>query len=176
MTELEAKLHAVIENIPDYPTPGIQFKDITPVFGDMKLYREVVKAFAEFSRGKVDLICGIESRGFLFGISIASALDVPFVLVRKKGKLPPPVITESYSLEYGTSEIEVREGQIKKGQRVLIHDDLLATGGTTQAAARLVEKLDAQVVQFSFLIELSGLSGREKLLPYTQDILSLLQY
>lgn len=176
MTELNAKLQAVIETIPDYPKAGIQFKDITPVFSDMALYREVVEAFARHSRGKIDVVCGIESRGFLFGISIASALDVPFVLVRKKGKLPPPVIGESYDLEYGSAEIEVRAGQIKEGQRVLIHDDLLATGGTTEAAAKLMGKLGASVAQFSFLIELDALKGREKLLPYTRDILSLLSY
>lgn len=176
MTDLSAKLHSVIENIPDYPKAGIQFKDITPIFSDMALYREVVAAFAEHSRGKIDVVCGIESRGFLFGISIASALDVPFVLVRKKGKLPPPVIRESYDLEYGSAEIEVRQGQIKPGQRVLIHDDLLATGGTTEAAAKLMEKLGAQVAQFSFLIELPALAGREKLLAHTGDILSLVSY
>ena len=116
-----------------------------------------------FSRGKVDVVCGIESRGYIFGIAIAVKLGVPFVLIRKKGKLPPPFISEKYDLEYGTSEIEMKINQIQKGQRVLIHDDLLATGGTAKAAANLVKREGGKVTQFSFLIELRDLGGKEKL-------------
>ena len=116
-----------------------------------------------FSRGKVDVVCGIESRGYIFGIAIAVKLGVPFILIRKKGKLPPPFISEKYDLEYGTSEIEMKINQIKKGQRVLIHDDLLATGGTAKAAANLVEREGGKVTQFSFLIELKDLGGKRKL-------------
>jgi len=148
--QLIKRLEATIENIPDFPIPGIQFKDISPIFLDPKLYEDVIADLVKFSRGKVDAVCGIESRGYLFGIAVAVALDVPFILIRKKGKLPPPVISEKYDLEYGSAEIETREGQIKKGQKVLIHDDLLATGGTTEAAAKLVQKQGADVVQFSF--------------------------
>lgn len=174
--QLIKKLEATIENIPDFPIAGIQFKDISPIFLDPKLYEEVIDDLVSFSKGKVDAVCGIESRGYLFGIAIAVALDVPFILIRKKGKLPPPVISEKYDLEYGSSEIETREGQIKKGQKILIHDDLLATGGTTEAAAKLVEKQGADVVQFSFLIGLKDLKGEEKLKKFGADIYSILQY
>lgn len=176
MSELIAKLEQTIENIPDFPKEGIQFKDITPVFLNPTLYEEVIAKFVKFSKGKVDAVCGIESRGYLFGIAIATALGVPFILIRKKGKLPPPVIGEKYDLEYGSSEIEMREGQLKKGQRVLIHDDLLATGGTTEAAAKLVQKQGAEVAQFSFLIGLKDLQGEEKLQNYSAEIFQMLQY
>lgn len=174
--QLIKRLEATIENIPDFPIPGIQFKDISPIFLDPKLYEDVIADLVKFSKGKVDAVCGIESRGYLFGIAVAVALDVPFILIRKKGKLPPPVISEKYDLEYGSAEIETREGQIKKGQKVLIHDDLLATGGTTEAAAKLVQKQGADVVQFSFLIGLKDLNGEEKLRKFGADIYSILQY
>jgi adenine phosphoribosyltransferase len=159
--ELIEKLEKTIQNIPDFPLEGIQFKDITPIFLDPKLYEEVIADLAKFSKGKVDVVCGIESRGYLFGIAIAVALEVPFVLIRKKGKLPPPFVSEKYDLEYGTAEIEMKTGQLKPGQRVLIHDDLLATGGTTEAAAKLVEKQGAKATQFSFLIGLKDLNGEK---------------
>lgn len=174
--ELIDRLNSAIENIPDFPKPGIQFKDITPVFLDPKLYEDVIADFAAFSKEKIDAVCGIESRGYLFGIAIAVALEVPFILIRKKGKLPPPFIGEKYDLEYGSSEIEMRKGQLKPGQRVLIHDDLLATGGTTEAAARLVEKQGATVGQFSFLIKLEGLNGEEKLQKFGAETYSILSY
>ncbi|AZA81525.1 adenine phosphoribosyltransferase [Chryseobacterium lactis] len=174
--ELIKKLEDTIENIPDFPIPGIQFKDISPIFLDPKLYEDVIADLAAFSKGKVDAVCGIESRGYLFGIAIAVALEVPFILIRKAGKLPPPVISESYDLEYGSAIIETREGQIKKGQRILIHDDLLATGGTTEAAAKLVEKQGAIVSQFSFLIGLKGLNGDEKLKKFGAEVYHILGY
>ena len=167
---------ASIRNVPDFPKPGIQFKDISPIFLQPQLYEEVIKDFVEFSRGKIDVVCGIESRGYLFGIAIAVALEVPFVLIRKKGKLPPPFIGQAYDLEYGTSEIEMKTNQLKPGQRVLIHDDLLATGGTTEAAARLVEKQGAVPAQFSFLIALEGLNGTNKLEKFKSEIYSILKY
>lgn len=174
--ELIKKLEDTIENIPDFPIPGIQFKDISPIFLDPKLYEEVIADLAAFSKGKVDAVCGIESRGYLFGIAIAVALEVPFILIRKAGKLPPPIISESYDLEYGSAIIETREGQIKAGQRILIHDDLLATGGTTEAAAKLVEKQGATVSQFSFLIGLKGLNGDEKLKKFGAEVYHILEY
>ncbi|KAB1231938.1 adenine phosphoribosyltransferase [Chryseobacterium viscerum] len=174
--ELIKKLEETIENIPDFPIPGIQFKDISPIFLDPKLYEDVIADLVAFSKGKVDAVCGIESRGYLFGIAIAVALEVPFILIRKAGKLPPPVISEKYDLEYGSAIIETREGQIKPGQRVLIHDDLLATGGTTEAAAKLVEKQGATVSQFSFLIGLKGLNGDEKLKKFGAEIYHILNY
>ncbi|RXM39889.1 adenine phosphoribosyltransferase [Chryseobacterium sp. CH21] len=175
--ELIRKLEETIENIPDFPIPGIQFKDISPIFLDPKLYEDVIADLAAFSKGgKVDAVCGIESRGYLFGIAIAVALEVPFILIRKAGKLPPPVISEKYDLEYGSAVIETREGQIKPGQRVLIHDDLLATGGTTEAAAKLVEKQGATVAQFSFLIGLKDLNGDEKLKKFGAEVYHILGY
>ena len=174
--ELIKKLEDTIENIPDFPIPGIQFKDISPIFLDPKLYEDVIKDLVAFSKGKVDAVCGIESRGYLFGIAIAMALEVPFILIRKAGKLPPPIISEKYDLEYGSAVIETREGQIKKGQRILIHDDLLATGGTTEAAAKLVEKQGATVTQFSFLIGLTALKGDEKLKKFNSEIYHILEY
>ncbi|WP_347216424.1 adenine phosphoribosyltransferase [Chryseobacterium sp.] len=174
--ELIKRLEDTIENIPDFPIPGIQFKDISPIFLDPKLYEDVIADLAANSKGKIDAVCGIESRGYLFGIAIAVALEVPFILIRKAGKLPPPVISEKYDLEYGSAIIETREGQIKPGQRVLIHDDLLATGGTTEAAAKLVEKQGATVSQFSFLIGLKGLNGDEKLKKFGAEVYHVLEY
>ncbi len=174
--QLITKLEETIENIPDFPIPGIQFKDISPIFLNPKLYEEVIADLVQFSRGKVDAVCGIESRGYLFGIAIAVALEVPFILIRKAGKLPPPVISEEYDLEYGSAVIETREGQLKAGQRVLIHDDLLATGGTTEAAAKLVEKQGATVSQFSFLIGLKDLKGEAKLEKFSAEVYHILEY
>ena len=174
--ELIQKLNNTIENIPDFPIEGIQFKDISTIFLDHELYKEVIEDLVSFSKGKIDAVCGIESRGYLFGIAIAVALEVPFILIRKAGKLPPPVIAESYDLEYGSAVIEIREGQIKPGQRILIHDDLLATGGTTEAAAKLVEKQGATVAQFSFLIGLNGLHGEDRLKQFNAEVYHILEY
>jgi len=161
--ELIKKLEQTIENIPDFPKPGIQFKDITPIFLNPKLYEEVIEDLANFSRGKIDAVCGIESRGYLFGIAVAVALEVPFILIRKAGK-------------FGSAEIEMRTGQLKPGQRVLVHDDLLATGGTTEAAAKLVEKQGAKVTQFSFLIGLKELHGTERLKQFDAEVHQILEY
>ncbi|RYD52276.1 MAG: adenine phosphoribosyltransferase [Sphingobacteriales bacterium] len=174
--ELIRRLEATIDTIPDFPIPDILFRDISPVFLQPDLYQDVVADLARFSRGQVDVVCGIESRGYLFGIAIAVALNLPFVLIRKAGKLPPPTIREDYALEYGTAAIEMKTNAIQPGQRVLIHDDLLATGGTTEAAARLVARQGAKAVQFSFLIGLSALNGRERLRPFNADVYELLQY
>lgn len=174
--DLSLRLRNTITNIPDFPSVGIQFKDITPIFLEPQLYKDVITEFVEFSRGKIDVVCGIESRGYLFGIAIAMALEVPFILIRKKGKLPPPFIGEKYDLEYGSAEIEMKTDQLKPGARVLIHDDLLATGGTTEAAGNLVEKLGGKVSQFSFLINLQELEGEKKLKKFDAEILSLLYY
>lgn len=174
--ELIDRLEEKIENVSDFPVPGIQFKDISPIFLAPKLYEDVITDLVAFSKGKIDAVCGIESRGYLFGIAIAVALEVPFILIRKAGKLPPPVIAEKYDLEYGSAVIETREGQIKPGQRILVHDDLLATGGTTEAAAKLVEKQGATVAQFSFLIGLKELNGAEKLKRFNAEVYHILEY
>ncbi len=176
MDDLLKEIDQHIDRISDFPEKGIQYKDISPIFLNADLCDRIIKAFAKFSRGKVDAVCGIESRGFLFGIQIARELGVPFVLIRKAGKLPPPVISEEYALEYGTAKIEVREGHIKTGQRFLIHDDVLATGGTAAACAKLIEHCGAKVEQFSFLIGLSFLNGTEKLEKYAKDIDVMLEY
>ncbi len=173
---LAKRLEETIENIPDFPKEGIQFKDITPIFLKPDLYEDIIAEFVNFSRGKIDAVCGIESRGYLFGIAIAVALEVPFVLIRKAGKLPPPFVAEKYDLEYGSAEIEMRKGQIKAGQRILIHDDLLATGGTTEAAAKLVEKQGAEVSQFSFLIGLKDLQGAKRLKDFNAEIFTIIEY
>jgi len=173
MTHLLAA--SLIRDIPDFPKSGILFKDITPVLGNATAFQEVIDCFVEQAQGlSPDVIVGVESRGFLFGAPVALALGVGFVPVRKVGKLPAPTIQEEYALEYGTAVVEVHRDAIHPGQRVLIVDDLLATGGTAAAAASLVEKLGGKVAGFSFLIELGFLSGRRALSGYA--VQSLLTY
>lgn len=176
MNSLAQKIDDNIARVADFPKPGIQFKDITSLFQHPELCSEMVDAFATYSRGKVDAVCGIESRGFLFGILIAQKLNLPFVLVRKQGKLPPPTFSETYDLEYGNATIEVQPGYITKGQRFLIHDDVLATGGTAVATSELIKKCGGFPVQFSFIAELGFLNAREKLLPISDQIQSLVIY
>src|SRR3954470_21279093 len=136
---LEQDIKDKVRNIPDFPKPGIVFKDITPLFYDQKLCSNIVDGFIERLGEKPDAIVGIESRGFLFGFLVANKLDVPFVLVRKAGKLPYKTVSCEYALEYGTSKVEMHIDSLKKGWNVVIHDDLLATGGTAEAAANLVK-------------------------------------
>jgi len=165
----------LIRDVKDFPKPGIVFKDITPVLSNPSAFQEVIDKFVEFATEvQPDVIVGIESRGFVFGAPVALALGRPFVPVRKIGKLPHNTIREEYTLEYGANAVEVHADSIAKGQRVLIVDDLLATGGTASASARLVEKLGATVAGFCFLIELGFLSGRAALESY--QIESLIQY
>ncbi len=176
MISLSQKIDENIGRVADFPKPGIQYKDITTLFQKPELVAEMVDNFADFSRGKVDAVCGIESRGFLFGLLIAQKLNLPFVLVRKSGKLPPPVIRESYELEYGNATIEVQPQYIKEGSRFLIHDDVLATGGTAEATAKLIQKCGAIPAQFSFIADLPSLGGKNKLLQFSYDILNLVSY
>lgn len=164
-----------IRVIEDFPKPGISFKDITTLLKDGEAYRAAVDALVEKVRPwKPEIILGPEARGFLLGAPVAYALGVGFVPVRKPGKLPGAAVRETYELEYGTDTLEVHADALHAGQRVVIVDDLLATGGTMLATARLVEKTGAQVVGMSFLIELAELRGREKLGSY--PIFSLVQY
>ncbi len=164
---------ALIRDIPDFPKSGILFKDITPVLGNAAAFQEVIDCFAERAGGlSPEVVVGIESRGFLFGAPLALALGVGFVPIRKVGKLPHQTISEEYALEYGTAAVEIHQDAFAPGTRVLIVDDLLATGGTALASARLVEKLGGKVAGFSFLIELSALPGRQILEAY--DVQSLL--
>lgn len=174
---IEQQIKAVVRDVNDFPKPGIVFKDITPILRDPKLCDAIADAYVQRLNGiKIDEVAAIESRGFLFGMMIAHKLAVPFVPIRKKGKLPCKTVQQSYNLEYGEAIIEVHEDGIEAGKNVLIHDDLLATGGTVEAAAKLVEKLGAKVAAISFLVELDFLNGRDKLIPHSPNIISLANY
>jgi adenine phosphoribosyltransferase len=169
------ELRRLIRNVPDFPHKGIQFKDITTLVKDGKAFAKVIDLFDQRYRDKrVDIIVGVESRGFIFGGALAYKWGVGFVPVRKPGKLPAEKIREEYELEYGTDALEIHTDAIQPGQRVLIIDDLLATGGTLAATARLVERLGGTVVGIAFLIELAFLNGREKIKQY--DCYSIVQY
>ena len=160
-------LKSIIRDIPDFPKKGIIFKDITPLLRDAEAFRQAVDIMADhFKHLKLDVIAGVESRGFIFCPVLAYKLGIGFIPVRKKGKLPYKTECESYSLEYGEAVVEMHQDAVSKGDRVAIVDDLLATGGTAAATARLIEKLGGQVQAISFLIELSFLNGREKLAKY----------
>lgn len=161
------RIKAAIRDIPDFPKPGILFKDITPVLRDPELFRASVKLFVDRQRNRsVQRIAAIESRGFLFGAALAHELGVGLVPIRKKGKLPYHTLEQTYALEYGTATIEVHRDAVEPGESVLLVDDLLATGGTALAAAQLIEKLGARVLEIDFLVELAFLNGRAKLAPY----------
>ncbi len=159
-----AELYRAVRTIPDFPQSGIQFKDITPIFGHPDLLREAVTALAApFREAGITRVLGIEARGFILGGMLAHALDVGFVPVRKQGKLPYKTVRETYALEYGTDAIEMHVDAVGPGDRVLIHDDVIATGGTAAAACRLAEHTGAEVIGYAFLIELSFLKGRAQL-------------
>jgi adenine phosphoribosyltransferase len=163
--------------VPDFPIPGILFKDISPIFLDPGLMQDCVEELAgHWEEQGINKVIGIDSRGFLFGPQIAVALGAGFVMVRKKGKLPPETVEVTYDLEYGTATIESVREAIQPGDRVIIHDDLLATGGTAAAAASLARQLGATVAGFSFIISLDFLRGADKLQPIAPDIHSLLSY
>ena len=169
------KLEDYVRSIPDFPEPGIIFRDITSILQDADGLRLAIDSMQELLKGvDFDVIVGAESRGFVFGAPIAYNLHKPFVLIRKKGKLPCETVSKEYDLEYGSAEIEMHKDSIKPGQKVVLVDDLIATGGTIQAAAELVESLGGQVVKILFLTELKGLKGRERLKKYNVD--SVIQY
>lgn len=171
--EIEQK----IRTIPNFPKMGINFKDITPLLLDSKLSKKIVDIFIEKLKDyKVDAVVGIESRGFLYGFLLANRLKVPFIPIRKVGKLPSDTLKYKYSLEYGSSEMEIHKYDIKKDWNVVIHDDLLATGGTAVAASELITQLNANVSAFTFVIELGGLSGSKYLKKYSNNIISLMNY
>ena len=174
MSQIELLTDA-IRNIPDFPEPGIQFKDITPVLANPKLFRLAVDLMiAPYKPGDVDQIVGIDARGFIFGAAAALQLDAGFTPVRKKGKLPFDTYEESYDLEYGSNTIAIHTDAIHPGSKVLLIDDLLATGGTAAAAVTLLDKLKAELLEAVFLIELDFLKGREKL--STSSVRSILSY
>jgi adenine phosphoribosyltransferase len=158
------ELKAAVRDVPDFPIKGIVFKDITPILRDGRLFRIAVDSFADRHKGKeIDAVVGIDARGFIFAGAVAYKLGVGFVPVRKKGKLPYKTVVTSYTLEYGSETSEMHIDALKKGDNVIIVDDLLATGGTAMAAATLVKQLGANIVEIDFLIELSFLKGRERL-------------
>jgi adenine phosphoribosyltransferase len=158
------ELAPLIRNVPDFPKAGIQFKDITTLLQRPDAFREVIGDLkARYAGRQVDVIVGVEARGFIFGAALAYAMDLPFVPARKKGKLPAKTIAESFDLEYGTDTVEIHVDALKPGQHVVILDDLLATGGTVAAVARLVQRLGAEVTEAAFVVELPLLKGREKL-------------
>ena len=170
-----AWLKQYIRDVPDYPQPGILFRDITPLLQHAEALRFSLDAFAERYRdAHIDQVVGIESRGFIFGTPLAYVLGTGFVPVRKKGKLPGNTITVEYDLEYGSNVLEIHTDAIRPGQRVLVVDDLLATGGTTAGTVKLVEQLGAQVVSLAFLVELTFLNGRDRLVGH--DVFALLSY
>ncbi|XP_074057296.1 adenine phosphoribosyltransferase [Macrotis lagotis] len=177
----EARLQLVarrVRSFPDFPQPGVLFRDMSPLLRDPEAFAATIELLAEHlearHRAKIDCVAGLDARGFLFGPSLAQKLGIGFVLIRKRGKLPGPTISTSYSLEYGQAELEIQEDAIQPGQKVVIVDDLLATGGTMSAACKLVQSLKAEVLEGLTVVELTSLKGREKLAPI--PFFSLLQY
>lgn len=169
------KLEEYVTSIPDFPEPGIIFRDVTTILQDADGLQLAIDGLQNAVKGlDFDVIAGTESRGFIFGMPLAYNLHKPFVLIRKKGKLPRETVEKEYELEYGTAAIEMHKDAIQKGQRVLLVDDLIATGGTIKAAAELIEEIGGEVVKIVFIMELAGLKGREKLEKY--DVTSLIRY
>ena len=169
------KIEEYVRSIPDFPEPGIIFRDVTSILQDADGLKLAIDSMQECLKDtEVDVIVGTESRGFMFGVPIAYNLHKPFVPVRKKGKLPCETVSRSYDLEYGSATIEMHRDSIKPGQKVAVIDDLIATGGTVEAAVKLIEELGGEVVKIVFLMELAGLKGREKLAGY--DVASVIRY
>jgi len=174
-SEIVERLRAAVRDVPDFPKKGITFKDITPVLSDPSLFRASIDLFLERCRGReVDKIVGIDARGFVFGSAVAYQLGVGFVPIRKRGKLPYRTEIAKYSLEYGEAEVEMHTDAVTHGERVVLVDDLLATGGTSAAAAVLIRKAGGQLLEAQFLIELEFLEGRKRLEP--TPVTSFLKY
>ncbi|MFM7730050.1 MAG: adenine phosphoribosyltransferase [Flavobacteriales bacterium] len=174
---LEHRIKQAMVDVVDFPKPGIVFKDITPLFQDPGLSLDLVQSMSEQARAvSAEAVLGLESRGFLYGMPIALQCGLPFIMARKKGKLPRSVHSVTYDLEYGQSTLEVHVDAIQPGQRVVIHDDVLATGGTAAAAAELVRMAGGLVVGFQFIVELTFLEGRSKLNSYGVDVITFANY
>lgn len=172
VTDIKNKIRAV----PDFPKPGVMFRDITTLLQDAAAYRETIELlYQKFKDRKIDYVAAIESRGYLFGAPLALKLGAGLALIRKPGKLPAETLREEYALEYGTDAVEIHKDAIEPGKNVLIIDDLLATGGTAAAACRLIQRLNARIAAAAFIIELKGLNGRE-ILPADTEVFSLIQY
>ncbi len=174
---IERKIKDTIRDIKNFPIEGIIFKDIMPLLQNPMLCKDIIDLFAERMKDiKIDAVAGIESRGFFWGPGIAQKLQVPFIAVRKQGKLPGDTMSYTYDLEYGSATIEIQKGLIKPGQQIMIHDDLLATGGTAYAAGELIKKLHGKIAGFSFLIHLAFLNGEEQLLNQSKNVINLATY
>jgi len=174
---IEQQIKSAVRDIPDFPKPGIIFKDITPILKDPQLCENIVDAFFEKLQGmRIDAVAGVESRGFLFGLTLATKLGVPFIPVRKAGKLPYTIKQKAYKLEYGTATIEMHTDAFEPGQHILLHDDLLATGGTVTAASELIAEMGGIVSGFSFVVGLGFLNGRERIAPINENIIVLADY
>ena len=170
------RIDKTIRDVEDFPKKGIVFKDITPILKNATLSADIVKELSNNISSQVTHVAGIESRGFLFGFPTCIQKGISFVLVRKKGKLPYKTVSLEYDLEYGSAEIEMHIDSVGPGDKVIIHDDLLATGGTAQAAAKLISGQGAEIVGFSFIVELSFLKGRDLLSCYSNNIKSIIKY
>ena len=174
-SKMMKKVEDYVRTIPDFPEPGIMFRDVTSVLQDPDGLKLAIDSMIQLLDGvEFDVIAGTESRGFIFGVPIAYALGKAFVPVRKKGKLPCETVSAKYDLEYGTAEIEMHKDSVQPGQKVVLVDDLIATGGTIEASAKLIEELGGEVVKIIFLMELAGLNGRDKLKGY--DVASVITY
>lgn len=174
---IEVSIKKSIRDIPDFPKPGIMFKDITPILKDQQLCTEIVDAFVLLLKDlEFDAVVGIESRGFLFGLMLANRLNKPFIPIRKVGKLPFRTIQQSYDLEYGSAVIEIHEDAFAPGARILVHDDLLATGGTVDATSQLIEKMNGLIAGFSFIVSLDFLGGEERLKDFSNNVFTLARY
>jgi len=174
---IEQQLEKIIRDVKDFPKEGIMFKDITPVFSDPRLCREITKEFARrVASWQPEAIAGIEARGFLFGFMLAQEMGLPFIPIRKAGKLPSRTYYREYALEYGTARIEMHTDVIRPGQRVLLHDDLLATGGSAEAAAELITEAGGELVGFAFLVNLRFLDGEKRLARFAKPLESLVIY
>lgn len=170
-------LKKIIRTVPDWPEKGVMFRDITPLFQDPQALRLMMDAFVHryFDQG-IDVIAGVDARGFLLGVTIAYELNLPFVPVRKKGKLPFKTISEDYELEYGKATIELHEDAVKKGDKVVLFDDLIATGGTMLAAAKLIERLGGEIVEAAAIVDLPDLKGSEKIKAAGCPVFSLVEF
>lgn len=177
MKNLQQEIDLLIRNVPDFPKPGIMFKDITPILSNQEFCSKVIDFYTEqFKNNLPDAIVGIESRGFLFGMLLANKWQIPFVPIRKAGKLPHKTVSFSYDLEYGSATVEIHEDALKPNWKVMVHDDLLATGGTAMAASELINKLGATTHSFTFLVNLEFLQGAKNLLKYSNKIISVASY
>lgn len=174
---LDSEINKIIREVADFPKQGISFKDITPLLMDKEISDKIINEFIKrVEHLEIDAIVGIESRGFLYGFLLANRLGIPFVPIRKSGKLPCKTLKYKYDLEYGSSEMEIHANDIQRNWNVLIHDDLLATGGTACAAAELIKLSDANIAGFTFVVSLSYLKPNERLISYSSNIISLVEY